>query len=125
MPLSDGATQIAVGGGDDPHVYADGLGPPDPFKFAFLQKSQQLGLKLRGNIPDFIEKHRAAVGQFHLAFFQLQGAGKRSLFMAEKLALQQFLRQSDTVDRDERLVFSVAPVMDRAGKYLFARSALA
>ena len=45
--------------------------------------------------------------------------------MAEKLALQQFLRQPDAIDGDEWFVFSVAPVMNRAGKDLFARSALA
>src|SRR4029434_7962663 len=125
MSLSDSAIQIAVGGSDDSHVNADRLGPPDPLKFAFLKKPQQFGLKLRGNVADFIEENRAPVRQFDFASFELQGAGKRPLFMTEKLALQEFFRQSDTVDRNKRLVFSIARVMDRSGEYLLACSALA
>src|SRR5262245_26827630 len=125
MSLSDSAIQIAVGGSDDSHVDTDRLGPPDPLKFAFLKKPQQFGLELVGNVADFIEENRAPVRQFGFASFELKGAGKRPLFMTKKLALQEFFRQADTVDRNKRLVFSIAPVMDRAGEYLLAGSALA
>src|SRR5215475_6623307 len=112
MTLPDSTAEIAVRGGDDPQVDADGLGPSDPLKFSLLKEPQQFGLKFRRNVSHFIQENRSPVRQFHFPSFELQSTGKRPLFVTEKLALQQFLRQPDTVDRNKRLVFSVAPIVD-------------
>src|SRR5262245_20121581 len=75
--------QIAVGGGYDPNINRNRRNSSHPFEFALLQKPQELGLKLLGNIADLIEKECAPLGQLYLARLAPVGASKRALFMAE------------------------------------------
>ena len=58
----DFALEIDVGGGDDPDVHLHEPATADRPDFAFLQDSQQLDLKRRGCLADFIEKDGAAGG---------------------------------------------------------------
>ena len=46
--------QVFICGGNDAHVDLDRMMGPDPFDFFFFQCSQQLDLRRRGNITDFI-----------------------------------------------------------------------
>jgi len=47
--------QIAVGGGDNPHVHADGPGSSQPLKFMVLKCTQQFWLQFERYFSDFIE----------------------------------------------------------------------
>jgi hypothetical protein len=46
--------QVGVGGGDDPHVRAPGLGRSHPLELARLQHPQELGLQVHGHVRDLV-----------------------------------------------------------------------
>ncbi len=53
--------EILVGRRDNFDIDPDRLGAADPFKLPLLEKAQEFGLQLRGNIADLIEEDGAAV----------------------------------------------------------------
>ncbi len=88
-PILYGLFQILVGGRYDPYVGLDGLVSADPFEFFLLQHPQQADLDIQTDGTDFIQKNGSLVGQFELALFLFDGAGKSPQFMAEQFALDQ------------------------------------
>src|SRR5262249_6460711 len=52
----NGTLQIAVGGGYDSNINRNRRDSSHPLEFPFLQKPQELGLELLGNIADLIKK---------------------------------------------------------------------
>src|SRR6266404_2387673 len=54
--------QVAIRRGDDFHVDLDGFHPSYALKLSLLEKPQELGLNLGGNIADLIEENRSAMG---------------------------------------------------------------
>ena len=91
-PFLDGTLQIAVRGGYNPDINGNRRNSAHPLELALLEKPQELGLQFLGNIADFVEKDRAAMGQFDLARLAPVRAGKRPLFMAEQRVLAVSLR---------------------------------
>src|ERR1700722_13732845 len=75
--------QIAVGRSDETEVHFAGLGTPEALELPFLQRVQKLGLNFHGDIADFVEEQRSLIGKFQSPDFLADGAGERSLFMAE------------------------------------------
>ena len=59
-----GKTEIAVGGGDDPHIDVAGACLSDALELTLLQHAQQLALQFERDVADFVQKQRAAIGQF-------------------------------------------------------------
>src|SRR5207248_2372733 len=112
--------QIAVGGAEHADVRAERLGFPDAADFARLQKAQQLYLDILVQLADFIKEERAAIGDFKQTFVVAVSPGKRAFAVAEQLAFDQVLRQSATVDRDERHLGAFALLPKRACGQLFA-----
>ena len=55
----DSRLQIAVGGGDDPHIGSDRLIATHSLKLMFLQNTQQRNLSFRGQLTDFIKEEGA------------------------------------------------------------------
>ena len=94
--------QVAVGGGDDPHVDLDGLLAADALELLLLQHAQQLELQAGRHVADLVEEQGAAVGQLEPAELALDGAGEGALLVAEQLGLEQRLGQRAAVDLDER-----------------------
>ena len=66
----------------------------DAANLAAFQHAQQLGLHRLGQLADFVEEDRAAVGHFEQADAMLVGAGERAFAMAEQLAFDQRLGQA-------------------------------
>src|SRR5687768_139524 len=67
-PIANRLVDVAVGCRNDSHIHADLAGSTDTLKLAFLQKSKKLGLKLRGDITNLIEKDRSPIGQLDSSF---------------------------------------------------------
>src|SRR5258708_33827778 len=63
-PVSDVLLQIAVGGGDDPHIDVQGVNAAEPFKLAILKDPQQLRLEFEWELADLVEEDRAFAGRF-------------------------------------------------------------
>ena len=94
--------QVAVGRGDDAHVHAQRAGAAEPLELVLLEHAQDLRLRARAHVADFVEEQRAAVGLLEAADALLVGAGEGALLVTEQLRLEQVLLERRAVDLDER-----------------------
>src|SRR5207253_9538493 len=101
--------QVLVGSCDYPDIDCQRLITADTFELFFLQYSQELGLGFERHVTDLIEKERAAVGGFELAFAARHRAGKSALLMAEQLAFNQLTCERRASYRNKRLACARAP----------------
>ena len=99
--MADHRRQVAIGGGDEPHVDLDRARAAEPLELVLLQHAQDLGLRARAHVADFVEEQRAAVGLLEAADALAIGAGERALLVAEQLGLEQVLLQRGAVHLDE------------------------
>ena len=93
--------QHPVGGADYAHFNFLVFLGADPAELAVLQQLQQLGLQTQVEFGDFVEKQRAAMGQFHAPRLRSVGAGESAFFVSEEFAFQQRARNRGTVDFDK------------------------
>ena len=90
--LRDQLAQVAMGGGDDPHIGLDRHAAADRHELARLQHAQQPGLGLERHVADLVEEQRAALGLLEPPDLARIGAGERALLVTEQLALDQLAR---------------------------------
>ena len=117
--------QIAIGGGDQAHVHFDRARAAEPLEFALLQNAQQLHLRGRRNVADFIEKQRALVGQFEFSGLAGGRAGEGALFVAEEFAFQKIFGDRGAVDFDEGPGGAAGALVDACGDQILAHAAFA
>ena len=89
---------------DHAHVDAHVTLPSEPRKLAVLQDVQQLRLKGRRHLADFIEEDGAVIGELELAWFRLEGSAERASLEPEHFRFQQLAWERGTVDLHEGLV---------------------
>lgn len=106
--------QVAVGGCDDARIDGDVAGPAEPAERVLLEKTQQLGLQVKGHLADLVEKDRSVLRQFEQPLFATLRVGEGTLFEAEQFALQQILGDRGAVDLDESLAPPVTELMQGA-----------
>ena len=75
----DHFVQVAMRGADDAHIDGERLVFADAANLAAFQHAQQLGLHRLGQLADFVEEHRAAVGDFEQTDAVLVGTGEAPL----------------------------------------------
>lgn len=78
-----------------------GLVPPSRRIFFFFQEAQQVGLRFRPEIADFVQKQRPASGRLDLTDPALAGARERTLLMPEQLGLGEIGRHGLAADHHE------------------------
>src|SRR5690606_32040983 len=117
--------EIAVGGREHADVGGDGLAAAEPLEFAFLQDAQEFHLRGGREISDLVQEDRAALGELEATFAGRDGAGERTAFVTEQLALEDRLGQRRAVHLDEWLALAIGRLVDRLGDELLAGSALA
>ena len=78
--------KVAVGGGDEAHVYFYDAGSPYPLKLPLLLYPQQFYLYLCGKFAYFIQKQGPASGHFKASFALAVRSGKGAFFVAEQFA---------------------------------------
>ena len=94
--------QLRVCGGENAHIDAAGLRGTDALQLAGFKHAEQFGLLAQGNVGDFVEKERAAVGQLEAADAIGARVGECAFDVAEDLALEGSFGQSAGVDGDQR-----------------------
>ncbi len=77
--------QVAVGRRDQPHVDAQRSCSTEALELVLLQHAQDLRLRARAHVADFVEEERAAVGLLEASDTLLVGAGERAFFVTEQL----------------------------------------
>src|SRR6266545_1437917 len=120
----DLGAQVTVGRGHDTYVRFDGV-TADRLVLAFLQNPQELHLHRRRELADLVEKKRASrrLGKPTLA--PPDGSGEGTSLVAEKLGLENRLRDRRAVDGNEGSTRARAPLVDVASQELLAGAALA
>jgi len=81
----DHILQVTVSGSDDAHVDRERFHRPERDYRAFLDATKQLGLDVRFQFPNLVEKQRSAIGGTEEAKRCLVGTGERALNVAEEL----------------------------------------
>ena len=117
--------QVAVGGGDDPHVGLDGRVAADALEAAFLEHAEHLALHQGRHVADFVEEERAAARLLELAHALAVGPGEGALFMAEQFGLQQGFGNGGAVDGQKLGRGPRTMLLDCPGHQFLARAALA
>src|SRR5580704_3512965 len=117
--------EVGIGGGDDPHIHAAGLGRSDAFHLTAFEHAEQLGLLRNWDIGNFIEKQRSAVSQFEAADAVGLGVGEGAFLVTEQFALENAFRQTAGVDGNQRPRCAVRERMQRAGDDFLAAAMLA
>src|SRR5207244_7984258 len=112
LPGGHGLLQGLVGSGDNADIDLDRLVTPDPFEGAGLKHTQDLCLRGRGHVADFIQEKSAMIALLELADALHGGPGKGTAFVAKQFAFQQLLRNSRAVDGQEWLLTTVAVVVN-------------
>ena len=117
--------QVQVGGADEPDIDRNRLAAAHADDAAALERPQELGLQVQGNVADLVQEECAAVGLLELARMVGMGIGKCALDVAEEFAFEQGLRDGAGVYRHHRLVLPQAPGVNLAGQHVLAGSVLA
>jgi hypothetical protein len=90
-----------------------------------LQEPQELDLRGRGKLADFVEKQRPEVRFFHEAGFVAVRARERAFAVAEQLALEERVLDRAAVQGDEAALVPLRHAVDDAGEELLAGPAFA
>jgi len=88
LPGGHHGAQVTVRSGDHAHIHLAHGRRANTLDFLVLQRAQQLGLRGKRHVPDFIQQQRAAVRVFKQADLVCHRAGKGSLHVAEQLAFK-------------------------------------
>jgi len=83
--------QIFIGCDDQPNIHFHYFFAAHRIEFSFLKHAQHLGLNPKGHIPDLIQEEGAFVRLGKEPLGGSDGSCKRSLLVAEELALQECL----------------------------------
>ena len=94
-------------------------------QLAGLKHAQQLGLLAHRDVGDFVQKKRAAIGQFEAADAVGARIGECALDVAEDFALEGALRQSAGVDGHQRHARARRGGVQQLGDNLLAGAVLA
>src|ERR1700722_17554738 len=125
LVFGNGLIQIAVGGGDHPHIDGNLAGAAHRTHGPFLQHAQQFHLHGERHLTDFVEENRTPVGHFEQPAFVLIGARKCTLKVAEQFAFEQGLGKRAAVDGNKSVGSAGRTDMHGASHQFLASAALA
>ena len=117
--------ELAVRRGDDTYVHGDRLVRPHATDLPLFENPEQLRLEFEGELAELVEKDRPPLRHLEQPLPRHDRAGEAPFLVTEQFALDQRLRNRTAVEDDERLVRSLAHLVDRARHDLFARPGLA
>jgi len=95
--VRDQLLQVAIGGRDEANVDVDRLDSADALELALLKGAEELHLHLDRDLADLVEEQRAAVRELETAGFARDRARERAALVAEKLALDELLRNGRAI----------------------------
>ncbi len=117
--------EIAIRRRDDARVDRNRLRRADGNDFAMLQRAQQLDLRRRRRLADFVEEERALRRRAEQTDLVANRAGERALHVTEQFALEQAFGERAAVDREERSLRAHRQIVDVAGDDFLTGSRLA
>src|SRR6185312_14896626 len=110
--------EVAIRRGHHPHVDANRRCPTHTLEFLLLQHTQQLRLEIEAHLRDLVQQQRAAVRTLERALDSLERARECASFVTEQRALDEPLGQCSAIQLDERLLATLAQLVDGAREKL-------
>ncbi len=107
--------ELSVRGGDDPNVGRALIRIAHAAELSLLQEAEELGLRRQGQLPDLIQKERAAIARLDETYPIPVSTGECAADVAEQLTLDESLGQCCAVDGGERLGPPRAVAVNGAG----------
>jgi hypothetical protein len=104
-----------VRGAHDAHIHHHRFILADAADLAALEHAEQLGLHGFGQLANFVEEDRAAVGDLEQADAMIVGACEGPFAVAEELAFDERLGQGAAIYGDKWLLGSQALLMHGPG----------
>jgi hypothetical protein len=92
---------------------------------AFLQESQQLGLKLKREVAYLVKEESASLSGADYSFVARYSACECAFAVSEELAFDHLLRSSRAVEREESIKAARRASVDGASDQLFASTGFA
>src|SRR4029079_16845351 len=89
----DRLAELAVSGGEHPHVHPYRLGAAHPEERPAFEHAEQLHLHAERDLADLVQKDCPLVRELESPQAPLGRAGERALFVTEQLALEETLRK--------------------------------
>ena len=112
LPARDQRPEIAVGGGDDPHVHPEAPGASHTLDLVLLEDPEELRLDARADLADLVEEAGAGVRRLEEPALVDHRSGEGALHVPEELGFQHAFGQSAAVDGHEWAIGSRARRMD-------------
>jgi len=117
--------QVAVGRGQDRYLGGEEALGAERTIGAVLQESEEFPLGQCCKPIDLIEEQRSALCQCNQSFLVLVGIGERTAYMAKQFVLEEVIRESSAINRNERTVGSWTEVMQGARTQFLSCSSFA
>ena len=112
--------EVAMSGGDEADVGADGLVSTDAFEGLFLEESEDFGLEGEGHVADFVEEDGAAIALLEFADAAAVGTGEGAFFVTEEFGFQEVFGDGGAVEGHEGCLGAGAVLVDSAGDEFLA-----
>ena len=120
--LAQHLVQISVRCRYDPNIHRNGSRAAHTLDHMVLKGPQEPHLRLKGKLPELVEKQRAAVGQLKFAPHSAMRPGEGPFLVPEQRAVHERLRDGPAIDLDEGLAHALRSGLDRVGDKLLARA---
>src|SRR6478672_373899 len=117
--------QRNVGRTNDPRI---GLQHPfgtEPLEFAILEHTQNLYLRERTHVRDFVKKNCAGVREFKFSFDRLLRPSERAFFVTKELTFEQRIAHRRSIERNERALGTRGRIVNGLGKQGFSGAGFA
>ena len=125
-PLGNQMTQVTVGCGYHPDVHSCDcpIGADFPH-FAGLQKAEQQALHAEAHLANLVQEYGAPLSELENPRFVAIRAGEAALYVTEQFGLEQGVRQSSAVHRDELPASTTTLAVDGPGNEFLPGTTLA
>ena len=126
MPLGNEIGQVAVCCTNDLHIDRNGVCAAKRRNRSIFENAQEMGLKFKRHIADFVEEQSAAVARENFTRpAAFHAARKRAGRVAEEFACQECGGDRGAVDRNVRLLCALAFVVQRSRQRILAHARFA
>src|SRR6202008_2760426 len=103
-PCGNRFLQVAVGRSQDAYIHRNRVAVADALDLPVLKDTQQCDLSCTGQIADFVEENRAAVGGFESPQTSLKRARERALLVAKEFRRDERGWDGRAVHSNERAI---------------------
>src|SRR5262249_32969525 len=117
--------EVPAGSRDHTHIHGYGPATANALEFLLLQYTQQLRLKFRRDVTNFVQEESALICRFKPADPMRDGTGKCALLVAKQFAFKQPSRYRGAVHFDEWLVFPRTKLVNGSRNKLLSRTGFA